>query len=314
MIESNKKNFRTHLAFMLASVFAAWGSYLIHVIPIEEPSLPILEALIELSGRAPDQYRVVPYLLIGLIQDAINSLPGIDVELRYPVLIFDSVFLYLSVMSIRKHFDSIGGQSIQWFLLLIYPFLMFDGYRPTASFILFLSIHIVVFMRNANAGNKKAWFPFTLLIVLMSFTRADVAILFAVSALGLANASMLLKICVAIVPLAVQVLLSTVIFSDAEYFSQLVMISDNLSLRFLASSPLTYFLIALLVGYWPSIINFIKQVAKTHVFVLVAMCGYVVTLFVIARLNEYRLFLPFLPLVLWLIDEQKNRVLNCIQK
>ena len=85
MIESNKKNFRTHLAFMLASVFAAWGSYLIHVIPIEEPSLPILEALIELSGRAPDQYRVVPYLLIGLIQDAINSLPGIDVELRYPV-------------------------------------------------------------------------------------------------------------------------------------------------------------------------------------------------------------------------------------
>ena len=91
--------------------------------------------------------------------------------------------------------------------------------------------------------------------------------------------------------------------------TSLVMISDNLSLRFLASSPLTYFLIALLVGYWPSIINFIKQVAKTHVFVLVAMCGYVVTLFVIARLNEYRLFLPFLPLVLWLIDEQKNRVI-----
>ncbi|MFP6827418.1 MAG: hypothetical protein VB977_15085, partial [Pseudohongiellaceae bacterium] len=159
------------------------------------------------------------------------------------------------------------------------------------------------------AGNKKTWIPFALLIFLMSFTRADVAILFAVSALGLANASMLLKICVAIVPLVVQVLLSTMIFSDAEYFSQLVMISDNLSLRFLASSPLTYFLIALLVGYWPSIINFIKQAAKTHVFVLVAMCGYVVTLFVIARLNEYRLFLPFLPLVLWLIDEQKNRVI-----
>lgn len=297
---------RTYLAFFFASVFAAWGSYLIHVIPIEAPSLPILEALIDFTGRAPDQYRVVPYILIGLIQDAINTLPYIDVELRYPILIFDSSFLFLSILAINKYFHKVEGQTLAWFLLLIYPFLFFDGYRPTASFILFLSIHTVVLMRTANAGDTMAWFSFAFMILLMSFTRADIAFLFAISALGLANASMVVKGGLAIVPLAIQLLLSKVIFSDAEYFSKVVMISDNLSLRFLTSSPLTYFLIALSILHWSSIFHFVKQMAKSDKLILLAIFGYGLTLFLIARPNEYRLFLPILPIVLWKLEEYRG--------
>jgi len=296
---------KIHLGLLLAAIFSAWASYLIHVIPIEEPSLPILEALIDFSGRAPDQYRVVPYILIGVIRDAVNLLPGIDVELRYPMLIFDSLFLFLSVLALRKHFSDVGGQGITWYLLLVYPFLMFDSYRPTASFVLFLAIQIVVFMHNANAGRKNAWPVLTGLIVLMSFTRADVAFLFAVSALGLGNASTVVKAAIAVIPLVVQLLLGKVIFAEAEYFSQLIMLSDNLSLRFLMSSPLTYLLLGLLMFYWNSVFSFVKRTVQSHTLVFLAMAGYVLTLLVIARPNEYRLFLPFLPLILWLLREHR---------
>ena len=43
-------------------------------------------------------------------------------------------------------------------------------------------------MRNGDAGQKNAWLLFAGMIVIMSFTRADVAFLFAASALALANA------------------------------------------------------------------------------------------------------------------------------
>ena len=109
MTTGQGNNIRMTLAFAFASVFTAWAAYLIHVIPIEGPSLPILEALIDFSGRAPDQYRVVPYILIGLVQDVLNTLPGIEVGLRYPIVIFDSVFLFLSATALRSHFENIGG-------------------------------------------------------------------------------------------------------------------------------------------------------------------------------------------------------------
>ena len=306
MSEAYSGKIKTLLGLLLASLFAAWGSYLIHVIPIEEPSLPILEALIDFSGRAPDQYRVIPYVLIGAIRDVINLLPGVDVALRYPVLIFDSIFLFLSVTAIKKHFGDVTGQGTVWFLLLVYPFLMFDGYRPTAAFILFLSIYLVVLMQKIGAGENRAWLSFAVLILVMSFTRADVAFLFAVAAMGQANASIAIKAGIAIIPLAIQFLLSAVIFSEAEYFSQLIMITDNLSLRFLMSAPLTYLLIGLLVMHWSEVIGFVRQAAQSHKFVFSAMVGYVFTLFIIARPNEYRLFLPFLPLVLWLLKELEN--------
>lgn len=303
----NNQRIRIHLGLLLASVFAAWGAYLIHVVPIEQPSLPILEALVDLSGRAPDQYRVIPYLLIGFIRDLINLLPGIDVELRYPVLIFDSLFLFLSIMALRVYFSEVGGEKIVWYLLLAYPFLMFDGYRPTASFILFLSIQLVALMRNADAGKSNAWWYFAGMIVVMSFTRADVAFLLAVSALGLANASMPAKAAIAAIPLVVQFLLSTVIFAEAEYFSRLIMLADNLSLRFLMTSPLTYLVFGLLLFYWTAVAAFVRRAAKTHRVILLAMAGYVLTLLVIARPNEYRLFLPFLPLVLWMLQESNRK-------
>ena len=261
--------------------------------------LPGFEALIVFSGSAPDQYRVAPYILIDAIRDALNL-----VTLRVPIVIFESLFVFLSVFSIRKHFDV--GQKMLWCLLLIYPFLMVGGYRPITSFILFLSIQLVVSMRNADSGQRNAWLVFAILIAVMSFTRADVAFLIAVAAFGLQGASYWSKGCIAAIPLVAQFLLSTVIFPEAEYYSQLIMIADNLSLIFLLVSPLTYLFIGLLLFYWDAVLAFFKFSAQNNRIILAAMVGYVAVLLVIARPNEYRLLLPFLPLVLWLLQEQKT--------
>ena len=282
------------VAYGLASIFAAWASYRIHVIGIEDSALPVFSALLDFEGRAPDQYRVIPYFLIGLIQKIISIFPnvsaGIYAELRYPVLIFDSIFLCLSVLAIRKHFSNYIGSSLIWNLLLIYPFLMFDGYRPITSFILFLSIHTVVLMRRIHSGEGIAWKGLSLMIVIFSFTRSDVAFLFAVSSLGLNNGKLLLKLALAVIPLAAQFLLSNVIFPDAQYFSPVVMIVDNLSLKFLIGSPLTYLFSGLLILFRVQVTNFLRSAFISHRATLIAMVGYTLTLCVIARPNEYRLF------------------------
>ena len=77
---------KTCLGIAFASVFSVWSGYSIHVLPIEKQALPILEALLEGNGRAPDQYRIAPYLLIGLIRDGISLIVRDEYRLFLPFL------------------------------------------------------------------------------------------------------------------------------------------------------------------------------------------------------------------------------------
>ena len=97
---------KTCLGIAFASVFSVLSGYSIHVLPIEEQALPILEALLEGNGRAPDQYRIAPYLLIGLIRDGISLFVDSDLQLRYSILVFDGFFLFLSGLALIKHFNA----------------------------------------------------------------------------------------------------------------------------------------------------------------------------------------------------------------
>ena len=77
---------KTCLGIAFASVFSVWSGYSIHVLPIEEQALPFLEALLEGTGRALDQYRIAPYLLIGLIRDGISLIVRDEYRLFLPFL------------------------------------------------------------------------------------------------------------------------------------------------------------------------------------------------------------------------------------
>ena len=142
------------VGYGLAAFFAAWASYRIHVLPMEQAVLPILEALISLEGRAPDQYRLLPYLLISGLNAVLGLFSGELPELRVAVLLFDSLFLWLSALLLLHTFKESITSHFVWIIFLIYPFLMFDGYRPISSFILFLSISTVALMRTANSEQR----------------------------------------------------------------------------------------------------------------------------------------------------------------
>lgn len=291
------------IAYWLGAIFAAWASYRMHIIGNEAAVLPMLEEILSFSGRAPDQYRIIPYILIGAIHRTVNVLPWLDVGLRASILVFDSIFLCLSALAIRKHFPTLINSNYLWGLFLIYPFLMFDGYRPISSFILYLSVHTVVLMRSIQSDSQRSRVRLVLMIGILSFTRADVAFLFALSSFGLQRGYFLVTLITACVPLVAQILLSKVFFPDAEYFSPVLMVSDNLSLRFMIGSPLTYFFSGLLILFRVQVTLFIKESFKNNRIILMAMFGYIIMLFVVARPNEFRLFLPLLPLVFWLLED-----------
>ena len=108
------------------------------------------------------------------------------------------------------------------------------------------------------------------------------------------------------IPLFVQLLLSNLVFSQAEYYSQLFIYAQRqLSLRYLASSPITFALIALLIRYCEAIKGLVSYGAKANKSVVFAMAAYTITLCLIARPDEYRLFLPFLPLILLVFEDYR---------
>ena len=63
----------------------------------------------------------------------------------------------------------------------------------------------------------------------MSATRADIALLFAIRSVGAAGLGLRAQSALIAIPLIAQLLLSNLVFSEAEYYSQLFMLKDNLS-------------------------------------------------------------------------------------
>ena len=140
---------------------------------------------------------------------------------------------------------------------------MFGGYQLPASFILFLSVHAVVLIRKTSAHQSVAW-PVLLITLLFSATRADIGLLFTICSFGVAGFSRLTQSALIAIPLILQLLLSNHMFTEAEYYSQFVMLGDNLTLSYLGSSPITYAWVALLIRYWQSFKSFVSYRAREN--------------------------------------------------
>jgi len=110
------------------------------------------------------------------------------------------------------------------------------------------------------------------------------------------------------IPLTVQLLLGNLMFSEAESYSHFFMLRDSLTLRYVGSFPITYAWAALLVGYWQSFKSFVSYGARENKSSVFAMVTHTITLCLIERPNEYRLFLPFRSLILWLFEGYMEEV------
>jgi len=296
------------LFYFLGSLFSALVSYRIHVENVEQFALPILEAIINFEGRAPDQYRLIPYLLIGFIQNAIQWLAGSEDSSKFAVVGFDTLCLFAAAMVLDAKFVSDKNPLLIVALFLVYPYTMFDGYRPTGAYLLFLSSIAVILIYHQSIQFRSL--KLLILILVFSFSRADVALLMAAIAATSKLSSTVEKAVLLCIPLGCQLLLQYVIFPEAEYFTTVFMLADNLSLQYLANSPLSYLWLGLLIIYRRVIGRFLHYLVQNNPSVLIVLGGYTLVLLLVARPNEYRLFLPLIPIVSWHLRQFSSAPIN----
>lgn len=140
----------------------------------------------------------------------------------------------------------------------------------------------------------------TLLLTAIAFSRADIAMVFALwLAIYQTRNGALILLWLAIPP-ATQFLLQEIIYPDASYYSDKIMLLDNLRGYYLLRHPATYLILALLIAFWRPILGFFRRSWDQKWFYLLCL-GYLGLVLVVGRLNEYRLYLPFVPifLVIW---------------
>lgn len=244
-----RKPISLSLAFFFAALFSSWAAYRIHILAIEEFALPILDAVLNFEGRAPDQYRLIPYAVLRLIAQGIETIFAPVSGLRIPLLVFDTTCLFLSAFALRRLFPMLEKTAFFWGFFLIYPFLIFDGYRPISAFILLACLFVLRALLRARAQQKGGIVLVIFSVIILAFTRADVAFLYAVSALALVSLSLPLQILLLCIPVAAQATLSFVLFPDAEYFSEVFMLTRNFTSPLILLSPLTSLVVALGIAY-----------------------------------------------------------------
>ncbi len=148
--------------------------------------------------------------------------------------------------------------------------------------------------------NLAQAFAITLLLTALSFARADIALIFALWFIVYQSRKTVATLLWVFIPPLVQFILQEVIYPDAEYYSQKVMLLDNLSGYYLLRHPATYLIIASGIAFWRPIRAFLQRTWDQKWFYLMLL-GYLGLVMVIGRINEYRLYLPFVPifLVIW---------------
>jgi hypothetical protein len=79
---------KTCLGIAFASVFSVWSGCIAN----RREGLTDPGSASGGHWPTPDQYRIAPYLLIGLIRDGISLFVDSDLQLRYSILVFDGFF------------------------------------------------------------------------------------------------------------------------------------------------------------------------------------------------------------------------------
>ena len=290
------------LASLLLGCLGAWLFMHIHLPPetlkIHEPGfLDILAG----KGAAPDQYRLLQNHLIGLLYRVTDLYHAVfwftAVSLAGAILLLVD-YTYTGISRAAKRYLSIA-------LALIYPVLMYNGPRGDTAFILLLALGL------AMAIEREEQPPFLILIALMAFTRADVALFAALFAVLWKPAwfGHVHWILVVTLPLAVQSALQFIVFPEARYYCDVVMLQENLKLDRFAATPAFLLAGALLCMFHRSVIDFCRWLYHLGLrgkLLMLIFASYVVAILVVAIAAETRLFLPLVPFLLLLVQASRT--------
>ena len=98
-LKMNDKMYRTYSLYCLLSVFAAFASYRLHLEGFEKVVGDGLDAIINGTGRAPDQYRIFPYLVLAGMKESLS--PWFGESWKYSILLFEALSLFGFALFLR---------------------------------------------------------------------------------------------------------------------------------------------------------------------------------------------------------------------
>ncbi|HEX2898757.1 MAG TPA: hypothetical protein VHS96_03460 [Bacteroidia bacterium] len=282
---------------ILLAIFVANAANKFFVVDLDHEMLHGFYARIfEFHGDAPDQYRILPLLPLKLL---CGYLP-----FNHAVLLYNCIFGFLVLellwqMTLGLASDWRWGMAFGYCIL--YIFLQYTGWRPDTMGLMALCLAATWLLRDLRDASLR-WLLYAALVVALSFSRAEIALIYALFATFYRNRSYAVLIPI---PIITQILLQEVFFPDAEYYSKAFMLWDNLRLHYLLRNPATYLIAAALIVFRQQLFAFVKRTFKINAYFYLLLVGYAFLVLMIGRLNEYRLYLPFVPLLLMITHGAK---------
>lgn len=298
MVARKSLKIRTAIASLCLGYVGAWLLMHMHLPPdvlsLHEPNfIRILRGV----GAAPDQYRLLQSHLMGVLYSFL--------DIYWTVATFTALSLAgVIYLFLTTGFPTIAQRHKQCMvvvLTLLYSVVMYPASRGDTAFILLLSLGLAI---SIGANRKVA---FVSLLVLMTLTRGDLALLVALFALlwqphAWSRSAWLLLL---MVPLVGQAVLQFFIFPEAKYYVEVIVVRRNFELKTVASTPVFAFAGGLLVLFLPEMRRFFMWWVRRplrEVGVLALFGAYVVSLVTVALVEETRLFLPLAPFLLLVIE------------
>lgn len=278
------------LGHLLLAAFVANAANKFFVVELDyELAHGFYARIFAFQGDAPDQYRILPLLPLKVLCRHLSF--------NHAVLVYNFI-LGFGVLELLWRMSRRLGGNWRWGLSfgfsILYIFTQYTGWRPDTMGLMLLSTLAALVLQDLRDAGLRGLL-FGACILALSFSRAEIALVFALFATFYRTLGYGFLIPV---PILIQMLLQTTLFPDARYYSKTIMLWDNLHLHYLLRNPATYLLAASGVVFYRQCHAFVMKTLRRFYYFYLLLGGYILLVLVIGRLNEYRLYLPFVPLLL----------------
>lgn len=281
--------------------FVAWQ-------PGGEAGFDFYSRLVAFSGDAPDQFRVLPWLVLGGIQKVVGLVFSGDV-FRISLLVFWTVSAFACFEMSHQFFQKQSDWPVRNVLVfnglfaILHPVSQLFGWKPDTLFCQAVCWLVVVFA--FERGRHKCRLT-VFGLVLLAFCRADVALLYGLFLAIYGGFGWPVRLVLVGLPIVVQVVLQRLIFADAHYYMEWFQLPENLKFWRLLIHPFSWLTMAGGLIFQKKIQSFLHKNWLRWRWAFGLMGSYILLLFVVARVNEWRLYWPILPLLMWIYLSEKN--------
>lgn len=255
-------------------------------------------------GDAPDQYRILPLLPLKAFATRLSF--------NYSVLLYNCIFAFLvfeASWAIMGKIRSSIKYAVIFLFALLYIYCQYTGWRPDTMGLMTVVSALVLVADRLSAGALRS-VMLVVLVMALTFSRAEIALIFAIYLAIYQVKAWPLRIVLLLLPLAGQLALQGLIFPEAAYYSKKMMLWDNLRLYYILRHPATYLFAAAGLAFWQPIWQFVRETFRAYRYIWLLLGAYLVLVLVVGRLNEFRLYLPFFPLFLWMACNLKTHTSN----